>query len=386
MFQAMDLAMGPSSLPSLTKLKPSPATHDTHDSHDSHNIHYIHVTHDTTLVLCATDELLDSTMVVRWRNAFSEYIWGADSNMVVYVGDKLTSDQCAPNVCIYGNLSMLQRDDPVFEEIAKHAPYTVLIDGGCANSGVSPEVLTYLVDTFVTDGYVVKPANRPTISGARHVAYAQLEDKDLELVQYPQVVGQCKINGTKDQVECFDNWFASVAKAVEDQRRKMNTILFISAGLGVLELQASDTLDRLFFGAFDRIICIDPFTDEAVAKHVETQFRASLPHITTHYLYGFDAYDQLTLHLTRDANMKIGVVGAINYNIEQGVTQYIATPTPTFVFKGMINAFTLMQRRVNDIKVVTGSINQFGTHNMVKPIEGFIWELGRYVRHAVDAN
>lgn len=163
-------------MPPLRRLKTSPAIHDT------------------TLVLCATNETFDSKKAVRWRNAFStEYRLATDASKVVYIGEKLTLDH--PNVCIHGKVGMLQKDDPVFAEIAKHAPYSVLIDEHCprAKWGVTEEIFTHLVDTFVIGGYVIKSKDQRDIAGFRHIAYAQIEDttrsgfvytKELELVQY----------------------------------------------------------------------------------------------------------------------------------------------------------------------------------------------------------
>ena len=68
------------------------------------------------------------------------------------------------------------------------------------------------------------------------------------LVSLGAVVGRCKPNGTKNELECFDEWFASVARAIQaqDESRNMNTILFISTGEGELELQASIMLKDLY--------------------------------------------------------------------------------------------------------------------------------------------
>ena len=141
-------------------------------------------------------------------------------------------------------------------------------------------------------------------------------------------------------------------------------------------------LKDLYFRTFDRIICIDPFVEEAVAERVETQFNKALPYVTTQYLCGMDAYEQLSYILKKNTKIKIGVVGAINYNIDVGVTNNTVLYTPPYVLDDMVAVFEMMMMREcrfpngipcrNNIHIVLGSVNDFGTHLEELPIAKFI--------------
>ena len=76
------------------------------------------------------------------------------------------------------------------------------------------------------------------------------------------------------------------------------------------------------------------------------------------------------------------MVGAINYNIDVGVTNNTVLYTPPHVLNDMVAVFEMIMMREcrspngipcrNNIHIVIGTVNDLGTHLEEWPIEKFI--------------
>ena len=157
------------------------------------------------------------------------------------------------------------------------------------------------------------------------------------------VIGGCRPDGTPAQSKCFDDWFAKLTeRALENQQG--DTIVVLSAGSGVLELRALSTLLAIRAEAegeaIKHVLLIDPGTPASAARDVETEFRAKLLGVDVKYYEGDRAYDNALTDVLAARDMRLAVVGAINFGTVQSTHKVHRNLINT-----MIALLELMQRR-----------------------------------------
>ena len=138
----------------------------------------------------------------------------------------------------------------------------------------------------------------------------------LELVQ-----GECKSKGSLKQIDCYDTWATTIMSKVLENP-SANTIVFVSVGAGVLELQAIKLAmsAREFSGgaSIRRVWLIDPELDSETSEQVSSNFLANLNDrdVEVKYFSESEAYTNASNEHSRlsgiGEHVEVAVVGGLN--------------------------------------------------------------------------
>ena len=138
----------------------------------------------------------------------------------------------------------------------------------------------------------------------------------VELVQ-----GGCKSEGSTEQINCYDTWSTTIMSKVLETP-SANTIVFVSVGAGVLELQAIQLVMgvREYSGGakIRRIWLIDPELDADTSHQVSSKFLANIDDsdVEVKYFSGREAYTNASNEHNRlsdiGEHVEVAVVGGLN--------------------------------------------------------------------------
>ena len=141
-------------------------------------------------------------------------------------------------------------------------------------------------------------------------------DERLELVQ-----GECKSKGSLKQIDCYDTWATTIMSKVLENP-SANTIVFVSVGAGVLELQAIKLAmsAREFSGGakIRRVWLIDPELDSETSEQVSFNFISNLDdrEVEVKYFSESEAYTNASNEHSRlfgiGEHVEVAVVGGLN--------------------------------------------------------------------------